>query len=77
MKVSCMHFTALHPCLVEFVMAKSLASNIFRLAVQKSTINSRLLNLLDEVTNKRDENTVVSNIVYIWGFSKALVMCKL
>jgi hypothetical protein len=76
MKVSCVHFSAhLHPCLVEFVTAKSLASSIFRLVIQKSAINGRLLNLLDEVTDKRDENAVVPNIVYIWGFLKGLIIC--
>lgn len=36
MKVSCMHFSALlHPCLVEFLTAKSLASDIFQACISK------------------------------------------
>jgi len=36
-----------------------------------------LLNLLDEVTDKHDENAFVSNIVHNKGLPNRFIMCKL
>ena len=62
---------------MNILMQRSFSHCMYLAITQKSAFYGSLINLLDEVTHKHDENAVVSNIVYGARYWKGLIMCKL